>query len=88
MVDLLLSICMEHKRHDKAVELVERARRTFCESEHPFAWVVKEGICHLHLGNLEKAKVCFVTYYMLMEVSLFVSRSVTPFVTEYLLFTL
>ncbi|KAL9661196.1 hypothetical protein QQ045_026018 [Rhodiola kirilowii] len=59
VVELLLSICMEHKKHDKALQHIERARRIFPEKEFPFSLVIKEGLCHLHLGDMEKAKMLF-----------------------------
>lgn len=56
---LLLSICLEHKKYDKALQHIERARKTFCEKEFLFSLVIKEGICHLHLGDMENAKMLF-----------------------------
>lgn len=51
---------MENKAHGKALQLIERAHLAYCTGkELPLHLTVKAVICEAHLGNLEKAEVCF-----------------------------
>ncbi|XP_030550361.2 general transcription factor 3C polypeptide 3 isoform X2 [Rhodamnia argentea] len=56
VVDLLATIYMENNAYDKAIQLFHSHSQ-----EKPLRanLVVKEGICHLHLGNSEKAEILF-----------------------------
>lgn len=54
VVDLLATIYMENNAYDKAIQLFHSHSQ---EKPLPANLVVKEGICHLHLGNSEKAEV-------------------------------
>lgn len=56
VVDLLATIYMENNAYDKAIQLFHSHSQ---KKPLPANLVVKEGICHLHLGNSEKAETLF-----------------------------
>ncbi|XP_030473262.2 uncharacterized protein LOC115690903 isoform X2 [Syzygium oleosum] len=56
VVDLLATIYMENDAYVKAIQLFHSHSQ---EKALPANLVVKEGICHLHLGNSEKAETLF-----------------------------
>lgn len=59
VVVLLVSLLMETNQNAKALEHIEHAQQAFCAREQiPLDLTIKAGICHLHLGDLEKAEVC------------------------------
>jgi len=61
VVEMLVSVYMERNEHSKALERIEHARRVFsCGEEFPLNLTIREGICHAHLGDLEKAEVCYL----------------------------
>ncbi|KAL6560554.1 hypothetical protein OROGR_004113 [Orobanche gracilis] len=58
VVGLLVSVLMESNSYAKALEYIERAHQA-CGEEIPLHISIKAGICHVHLGHLEKAKAYF-----------------------------
>ncbi|CAA3015048.1 general transcription factor 3C polypeptide 3 isoform X1 [Olea europaea subsp. europaea] len=60
MVDLLASVHMEGKAHDKALEHIKHAQQVYCaEKDIPLHLLIKSGICHAHLRQTEKAETIF-----------------------------
>ncbi|KAK9283298.1 hypothetical protein L1049_011535 [Liquidambar formosana] len=60
VVDLLAAMCMENNMHDNALRHIEHAHLVYCSGKDlPLYLTVKAGICHIHLGNMEKAKILF-----------------------------
>lgn len=58
VVDLLVSVLMENDEYARALEHIEHAQQAYCTGkEMPLDLVTKAGICHLHLGDKEKAEV-------------------------------
>ena len=58
VVYLLAVTLMEANSHMKALQHIELAQQVYCAGkELPLNLAVKAGICHLHLGHLEKAMV-------------------------------
>ncbi|KAL6992753.1 hypothetical protein U1Q18_010868 [Sarracenia purpurea var. burkii] len=58
--DLLASICMDNKAHTKALQHIEHAQYACCDGkELPLYLAIKAGICHIHIGNTEKAETIF-----------------------------
>ncbi|KAG8377210.1 hypothetical protein BUALT_Bualt08G0004500 [Buddleja alternifolia] len=61
VVDLLASVLMESNAYARALELIEHAEHVYCTGkEIPLYLIVKAGICHVHLGHLEKAEAYFI----------------------------
>lgn len=58
VVDLLGTILMETKAHDRALQHIEQAQAVNARKELPLNLKIKAGICHAHLGNMEMAQVC------------------------------
>lgn len=59
VIHLLAVIHMEDNAHLKALDLIECAKqRYFTGKQMPLNLSIKAGICHLHLGHIEDAKVC------------------------------
>ncbi|KAG5106358.1 hypothetical protein JHK82_043328 [Glycine max] len=59
VVDLLGTILMETKAHDRALQHIEQAQAVNARKELPLNLKIKAGICHAHLGNMEMAQVLF-----------------------------
>lgn len=60
VVDLLASLYMGSKEFSKALECIEHADSVYCaDNELPLNLTAKAGICHIHLGNFEKAECLF-----------------------------
>ncbi|KAL2539019.1 tetratricopeptide repeat (TPR)-containing protein [Forsythia ovata] len=60
VVDLLASVHMEGKAHDKALEHIEHAQQVYCAGKDiPLHLLIKAGICHAHLRQAEKAEAIF-----------------------------
>uniref|UniRef100_A0A2N9IDX6 Uncharacterized protein n=1 Tax=Fagus sylvatica TaxID=28930 RepID=A0A2N9IDX6_FAGSY len=60
VIDLLAAIFMESNAYDKALQLIEHANLVyFSGKELPLNLTIKEGICHVHLKNMEKAEILF-----------------------------
>lgn len=60
VIHLLAVIHMEDNAHLKALDLIERAKqRYFTGKQMPLDLSIKAGICHLHLGHIEEAEVCW-----------------------------
>lgn len=58
-VDLLTSILMESNAYARALEHIEWTQQVCGTGEKlPLYLIIKAGICHIHLGHLEKAEVC------------------------------
>lgn len=65
VIDLLAAIHIENKAHTKAIQQLEQARLVCCAGEElPLHLTVKTGICHAHLGNIEKAEILFANLQM------------------------
>uniref|UniRef100_A0A5B6ZEJ2 Uncharacterized protein n=1 Tax=Davidia involucrata TaxID=16924 RepID=A0A5B6ZEJ2_DAVIN len=63
IVDLLAAICMENNEYAKALHHMELAHSIYCSGkELPLHLISKSGICHLHLGNMEKAESLFKVF--------------------------
>ncbi|KAG8386514.1 hypothetical protein BUALT_Bualt03G0156400 [Buddleja alternifolia] len=61
VVDLLASVLMESNAYARALEHIEHAEQVYCTGkEIPLYLIVKAGICHVHLGHLEKAEAYFI----------------------------
>jgi len=61
VVDLLATIYMENNAYDKAIQLFHSHSQ---KKPLPANLVMKEGICHLHLGNSEKAEVQWLLLFL------------------------
>ncbi|XP_048335171.2 uncharacterized protein LOC125423810 isoform X3 [Ziziphus jujuba] len=60
VVDLLAVILMDNNEHIKALQHIERAKLIYCSGrELPINLMIKAGICHIHLGDMEKAEIQF-----------------------------
>jgi len=60
VIDLLASTCMNNSAHAKALQHIEHAHRVYCaERELPLYLRIRAGICHVHLGDNEKAETIF-----------------------------
>lgn len=58
IVDMLAAVCMENNVHDRALQHIEHAQLLYCSGKDlPLHLTIKAGICHIHLGNIEKAEV-------------------------------
>lgn len=63
VVYLLVSLHVEGKAYLKALNHIEHAQQVYCAGkELPLSLSIKAGVCHAHLGNLEKAEVCCILY--------------------------
>ncbi|KHN05439.1 General transcription factor 3C polypeptide 3 [Glycine soja] len=59
VVDLLGTVLMETKAHDRALQHIEHAQTVNARKDLPLNLKIKAGICHAHLGNMEMAQVLF-----------------------------
>ncbi|KAK7396720.1 hypothetical protein VNO78_17878 [Psophocarpus tetragonolobus] len=59
VVDLLGTILMETKAHDRALQYFEHALVANARKELHLNLKIKAGICHAHLGNMDMAQVLF-----------------------------
>lgn len=60
IVDMLAAVCMENNVHDRALQHIEHAQLLYCSGKDlPLHLTIKAGICHIHLGNIEKAEALF-----------------------------
>ncbi|KAK6134192.1 hypothetical protein DH2020_032082 [Rehmannia glutinosa] len=60
VVDLLASVLMETNAYARALEHIDRTQQVFSTgNEIPLHLIIKAGICHVHLGHLEKAEAYF-----------------------------
>ncbi|KAK6157576.1 hypothetical protein DH2020_011824 [Rehmannia glutinosa] len=60
VVDLLASVLMETNAYARALEHIDRIQQVFnTGNEIPLHLIIKAGICHVHLGHLEKAEAYF-----------------------------
>lgn len=60
IVDMLAAICMKNNDFVKALQHIEQAQLVYCPGkELPLHLAAKAGICHLHLGNIDKAEILF-----------------------------
>ncbi|KAK3038254.1 hypothetical protein RJ639_030863 [Escallonia herrerae] len=58
VVHLLAATHMEGKEYIKALQLIEHAHQFYCSGrELPLYLMIQAGICHVHLGNVEKAEM-------------------------------
>lgn len=60
VVCLLASFLMSESAHEKALQHIHQAYSSV--EELPVELSIKAGICHVHLGNLEKAEV-FIIFF-------------------------
>lgn len=55
---------MEGNAYVKALNNIEHAQQAYCAGkELPLYLPIKAGICHLYLGNVEKAEVCYTNIF-------------------------
>ncbi|KAL3639844.1 hypothetical protein CASFOL_014812 [Castilleja foliolosa] len=61
IVDLLASVLMESNAYARALKHIERTQQVVSVTgkEIPLHIITKAGICHVHLGHLEKAEAYF-----------------------------
>ncbi|KAK6160873.1 hypothetical protein DH2020_004254 [Rehmannia glutinosa] len=60
VVDLLASVLMETNAYARALEHIDRTQQVYgTGNENPLHLIIKAGICHVHLGHLEKAEAYF-----------------------------
>ncbi|KOM51051.1 hypothetical protein LR48_Vigan08g187800 [Vigna angularis] len=59
VVDLLCTILMETKAHDRALQYIKHAQAANAWEELPLNLKIKAGICHAHLGKMDMAQVLF-----------------------------
>ncbi|GAB2226667.1 hypothetical protein Droror1_Dr00022486 [Drosera rotundifolia] len=60
MVDMLVSLCIENHDYSEALQHSENTKEVLCPgSEWLMYLTIKEGICCVHLGDMEKAEVYF-----------------------------
>ncbi|XP_074333804.1 uncharacterized protein LOC141671450 isoform X1 [Apium graveolens] len=65
VVHLLVSIHIEGKAYLKALSHIEHAQQVYrAGKEFPLSLTIKAGVCHAHLGNLEKAEAIFSVLQM------------------------
>ncbi|KAI3767540.1 hypothetical protein L2E82_17738 [Cichorium intybus] len=63
VVQLLASMHMLGNAHEKALEHIEYAQQNYCGGKDlPIEMLVQAGICHAHLGNMEKAEAFFSVF--------------------------
>ena len=78
VIDLLASLLMEINEHSKALPHIEKALLVYCSGKQlPFNLTAKAGICHVHLGNMQKAEVCCLLFNYAWLLHLFVTRYAT-----------
>lgn len=54
---------MEGNAYVKALNNIEHAHQVYCAGkELPLYLTIKAGVCHVYLGNVEKAEVCRICY--------------------------
>ncbi|XAR55675.1 hypothetical protein NMG60_11035825 [Bertholletia excelsa] len=60
VVDLLATMCIQNSEHTKALQHIEQVKQVHCGGEDlPLHIRIKAGICHVHLGDIEKAENIF-----------------------------
>ncbi|KAF5728289.1 Tetratricopeptide repeat-containing protein putative isoform 1 [Tripterygium wilfordii] len=60
VISLLAAVFMEINAHNNALELIENVQLVYyLGKELPLTLKIKAGICHVHLGNVEKAEILF-----------------------------
>ncbi|TXG68617.1 hypothetical protein EZV62_003552 [Acer yangbiense] len=58
IIDLLASVFMETNAYDKALQHIEHSHLVYYSGEElPLNLKIRAGICHIHLGNMEKSKI-------------------------------
>ncbi|KAK1549122.1 hypothetical protein Q3G72_019831 [Acer saccharum] len=59
IIDSLASVFMETNAYDKALQHIEHSHLVYYSGEElPLNLKIRAGICHIHLGNMEKSEVC------------------------------
>ncbi|KAK1577622.1 hypothetical protein Q3G72_023327 [Acer saccharum] len=59
IIDLLASVFMKTNAYDKALQHIEHSHLVHYSGEElPLNLKIRAGICHIHLGNMEKSEVC------------------------------
>ncbi|KAK1578064.1 hypothetical protein Q3G72_027193 [Acer saccharum] len=59
IIDLLASVFMETNAYDKALQHIGHSHLVYYSGEElPLNLKIRAGICHIHLGNMEKSEVC------------------------------
>lgn len=70
VIHLLAVMLMEDNAYLKALDLIEFAKqRYFTGKWMPLNLSIKAGICHLHLGHMEEAEVCWSSVLKFLVVS-------------------
>ncbi|CAN1266231.1 General transcription factor 3C polypeptide 3 [Linum perenne] len=60
VIDMLAAILIETKDHDSALKHIEHAQKVYyLGKELPLPLKIKAGICHAHLGDIDKAELFF-----------------------------
>ncbi|OAY46652.1 hypothetical protein MANES_06G016500v8 [Manihot esculenta] len=60
VIDLLAAILMETNAYNNALQHIEHAHQVYYSGkELPLELKIKAGICHVRLGNIEKAEIMF-----------------------------
>ncbi|KAF2317273.1 hypothetical protein GH714_019262 [Hevea brasiliensis] len=60
VIDLLAAVLMETNAHNNALKHIEHAHQVYYSGkEMPLQLKIKAGICHVHLGNIEKSEIIF-----------------------------
>ena len=64
VIDLLITLQMENNEHIKALRHIDHTCLSYGSGNKlPLYLKAKAVICHAHLGNLEHAEVCSVSYF-------------------------
>lgn len=59
VVDMLASILIKTNDHNRAIQHIEHAFSAYNSGkELPLSLTAKAGICHVKMGDLQKAEVC------------------------------
>ncbi|CAI0627739.1 unnamed protein product [Linum tenue] len=60
VINILVAILMETRNYDSALKHIEHAQQVYyLGKEVPFPLRIKAGICHAHLGDIDKAESFF-----------------------------
>lgn len=58
VINLLVSMLMQNNAYERALQHIEQAHAIYYSGkELPINLKTKSGICHIHLGDIEKAEV-------------------------------
>lgn len=64
VIDLLVTILIENKAENKALQHIDNARLVYCSGkELPINLKVREGICVLRLGHTKDSEVSYIPIF-------------------------